>query len=128
MSRLKMCIRDRSQFDEDMPVYLKNDDGYTYGHIDRDEICLLYTSGLPSAKLVDLEEALRVDVELLLSDEIADLLDGGWVPSGRNRLVPYRYSNVTITTRGICVAGFSGSLYRMATRVGDARTAHMPCR
>ena len=25
-----------SQFDEDMPVYLKNDDGYTYGHIDRD--------------------------------------------------------------------------------------------
>ena len=60
--------------------------------------------GLPSAKLVDLEEALRVDVELLLSDEIADLLDGGWVPSGRNRLVPYRYSNVTITTRGICVS------------------------
>lgn len=60
--------------------------------------------GLLSAKLVDLEEALRVDVELLLSDEIADLLDGGWVPSGRNRLVPYRYSNVTITTRGICVS------------------------
>lgn len=27
-----------SQFDEDMLVYLKNDDGYTYGHIDRDEI------------------------------------------------------------------------------------------
>lgn len=60
--------------------------------------------GLPSAKLVDLEEAFRVDVELLLLDEIADLLDGGWVPSGRNGLVPYRYSNVTITTRGICVS------------------------
>ena len=27
-----------SQFDEDMPVSLKNDEGYTYGHIDRDEI------------------------------------------------------------------------------------------
>ena len=27
-----------SQFDEDMLVYLKNDDGYTYGHFDRDEI------------------------------------------------------------------------------------------
>jgi hypothetical protein len=28
-----------SDFDEDRPVYLRNDNGYTYGHIREEDIC-----------------------------------------------------------------------------------------
>ncbi len=35
---VRELIEELEQYDEDMPVYLRNDNGYTYGSIDSDSI------------------------------------------------------------------------------------------